>query len=612
MTRRFILFLVIAVGVLTLVQTNPTQALAGWSAGRIIDDSIFTNSNSMNASQIQAFLNSKVPSCDTRGTQPSEYGGGTRAQWAQAKYGQSTFTCLKDYSETGRSAAQIIYDTAQKYQINPQVLIVLLQKEQSLVTDTWPLNIQYKTATGYGCPDTAPCDSQYYGLTNQLDWAGKMYRAILNNSPTWYTPYILGNNFIRYSPDSSCGGSNVYIQNRATQALYNYTPYQPSQAALNAGWGTVSCGAYGNRNFFLYFTSWFGSTTGSGYSWKEISKTLYTDATKRTPVDQNNVKQGQYLYVQYKVQNTGSFSWTNHRVTLARTQNLNSPFCTTDWIACNRTASVIEDEVPVGETGTIEFWMRAPNQSGYYKEYYNLLIENVAWFVDIGSYWNIQVNGSSAVNSLNSTKNTLKRGENLTSADGSSTLALTVNGRIELYNNYKKVWDAGVDNIYQLVAQTDGNLVAYTPSGNPAWVVNGSTGSALTLNDSSLTYGGGSSSVVWQKNPLTENTEPKGSLATDDTLFRGQQMWSKGGRYLLVFQNDGNLVLYGSNSVRWAINISRGYRLIQQGDGNLVVYDSYNIPMWATNRSGPEATTYIQDDGNIVTYGNKGVVWALR
>jgi len=241
--------------------------VVGFQAGRIIDDAVFTAKDSMNAGQIQSFLNSKVPNCDTNGTQPSEYGGGTRAQWGQAKYGQSTFICLKDYSEGGKSAAQIIYDKAQAYSINPQVLIVLLQKEQGLVTDTWPLNIQYRSATGYGCPDTAPCDSQYYGLSNQLDWSAKMFRAIMNASPTWYTPYVLGNNFIRWSPSSSCGGGTVNIQNRATQALYNYTPYQPNQSALEAGYGMGdSCGAYGNRNFYLYFTDWFGPTNIGQYS----------------------------------------------------------------------------------------------------------------------------------------------------------------------------------------------------------------------------------------------------------------------------------------------------------------------------------------------------------
>lgn len=233
-----------------------------FNAGRIIDDVVMTNNSSMNITQIQAFLNSKVPVCDTWGTQ--SYGGTTRAQYAASRGVSTPFTCLKDYTENGKSAAQIIYDVSQKYSINPQVMIVLLQKEQALVTDDWPWPIQYRSATGYGCPDTAPCDSQYYGLTNQLDWAAKMFRAILNNSPTWYTPYVLGNNYIQYSPDANCGGSNVYIQNRSTQALYNYTPYQPNQATLNAGWGTAPCGAYGNRNFHLYFTEWFGITSYNG------------------------------------------------------------------------------------------------------------------------------------------------------------------------------------------------------------------------------------------------------------------------------------------------------------------------------------------------------------
>lgn len=268
-TKLYILAFLIATSLvicgLALKNTAHASPVVGFEAGRIIDDDVFT-AISMNTGQIQNFLNSKVPSCDTWGTQQSEFGGGTRAQWGTAHGAPPPYTCLRDYNEGGRSAAQIIYDTAQEFQINPQVLIVLLQKEQALVTDTWPLPVQYRTATGYGCPDSAACDSQYYGLTSQLRWSGRMFRAILNDSPTWYTPYEMGNNFIRWNPSSSCGGSTVNIETRATQALYNYTPYQPNQAALNAGYGLGdSCSAYGNRNFYLYFTDWFGSTKGSSY-----------------------------------------------------------------------------------------------------------------------------------------------------------------------------------------------------------------------------------------------------------------------------------------------------------------------------------------------------------
>lgn len=256
--------------VVSLIGINPPKthaaSLAEFIPGRIMDDDVFAASGSMSPTQIQAFLNSKVPVCDTWGTQPSEFGGGTRRQWAEARGYYPPYTCLKDFSEGGKSSAQIIYDVAQQFQINPQVLIVLLQKEQGLVTDTWPTSNQYRSATGYGCPDTAPCDAQYYGLTNQLTWAARMFRSILNASPTWYTPYVMGNNYIRWNPQASCGGSTVNIETRATQALYNYTPYRPNQAALNAGYGSGdSCSAYGNRNFYLYFVDWFGSTLGSAY-----------------------------------------------------------------------------------------------------------------------------------------------------------------------------------------------------------------------------------------------------------------------------------------------------------------------------------------------------------
>lgn len=241
-------------------QNTSAAPVTGFVPGKIIDDMVFTKSNSMGPGAIQTFLNSKVPVCDTWGTKPSEFGGGTRAQWGTSRGTPPPYTCLRNYSEGGKSSAQIIYDAAQEFSINPQVLIVLLQKEQGLVTDEWPLQSQYRTATGYGCPDTAPCDSQYYGLTNQIRWSARMFRAIMNASPTWSTPYVLGSNFIRWSPNSACGGSTVNIENRATQALYNYTPYRPNQAALNAGYGTGDgCSAYGNRNFYLYFTDWFGS-----------------------------------------------------------------------------------------------------------------------------------------------------------------------------------------------------------------------------------------------------------------------------------------------------------------------------------------------------------------
>lgn len=255
--------------------TNQLYALSGneFQAGRIIDDFVFFNSNSMSPDSIQQFLNIKVPVCDINGAQP--YSGTTRAAYGTSRGYPPPYTCLKDYTVstvskpaevglcngygvTNQSAAQIIYGVAQSCGISPRVLIVLLQKEQSLITDDWPWSIQYRSATGYGCPDTAPCDSEYYGYFNQVYSAARQFKNYSKNS-TNFNYRANRNSYILYNPDSNCGGSNVLIQNQATAGLYNYTPYQPNNAALNNLYGTGdSCSSYGNRNFWRIYNDWFG------------------------------------------------------------------------------------------------------------------------------------------------------------------------------------------------------------------------------------------------------------------------------------------------------------------------------------------------------------------
>ena len=240
--------------------STKSPALSGndFNPARIIDDNVFFNKDTINTGDIQNFLNAKVPNC------------------------RSGYTCLKDYSQgfntigadsfcggiTGgtKSAANIIFDVSQACGINPQVMLVLLQKEQSLVTDDWPVSSQYRSATGYGCPDTAACDSQYYGFFNQVYRAARQFKRYIAEPQNFN--YAVGRtSFIAYQANNAgCGGTNVTIQNGATAALYNYTPYQPNAAALNNLYGTGDgCSAYGNRNFWRMFNDWFGPTTGDGY-----------------------------------------------------------------------------------------------------------------------------------------------------------------------------------------------------------------------------------------------------------------------------------------------------------------------------------------------------------
>ncbi len=255
-------------------------ALSGgeFQSGRIIDDAKFFSGPTMSVSDIQIFLNAKVPTCDTWGTQMHS-SGQTRAQYSAAHGVSTPFTCLKDYHTSipeksaepglcngliasGASAAEIISWVAQSCGINPQVLIVLIQKEQSLITDDWPWPVQYRSATGYGCPDSAPCDTEYYGFFNQVYNAARQFKRYARDSNLFNFKAGMNAN-IQYNPNAACGSSVVYIQNQATAGLYNYTPYQPNAAALNNLYGTGDgCSAYGNRNFWRLFNDWFGSTFG--------------------------------------------------------------------------------------------------------------------------------------------------------------------------------------------------------------------------------------------------------------------------------------------------------------------------------------------------------------
>ncbi len=304
-------------------QTRPTNALQGsdFNPGRIIDNEVFYNKSSMTTGQIQAFLNSKMPVCDTNGTKPYN-STQTRAQRGAAKGYPPPYTCLKDYKQNVpnvinggsdlcknsisagyKSAAQIIKDVANACGINPQVLIVMLQKEQGLVTDDWPWSIQYKKAMGYGCPDTAPCDLAYFGFFNQVYNAAKAFNRYQAN-PTWYNYRVNRNNYILYNPNTNCGGKTVFIENQATANLYIYTPYQPNQAALNNLYGTGnSCSAYGNRNFWRLFNDWFGSTFVNSLS---ISSQLRIYDNNNQEVTDGKLYRGTTYKLKYKIKNNST------------------------------------------------------------------------------------------------------------------------------------------------------------------------------------------------------------------------------------------------------------------------------------------------------------------
>lgn len=253
--------IILATGLTFVDSTSSTESAAAASgeffdAGNIVSDAVFYDARSMTERQIQLFLQSQVSTCKAGYTCLKDYRQNSTDQPARSE-GCSAFT-----GWANESAASIIQRVAVTCGISPRTLLVLLEKEQGLVTRTSPTDSIYRKATGYGCPDTASCDANFYGFFNQVynaAWMFKKYQARPDRG------YVAGQwNTVQWHPSAACGTSQVYIQNQATAGLYIYTPYRPNGAALSNMYGSGdSCSSYGNRNFWRIFTDWFGST---GYS----------------------------------------------------------------------------------------------------------------------------------------------------------------------------------------------------------------------------------------------------------------------------------------------------------------------------------------------------------
>lgn len=110
------------------------------------------------------------------------------------------------------------------------------------------------------------------------------------------------------------------------------------------------------------------------------------------------------------------------------------------------------------------------------------------------------------------------------------------------------------------------------------------------------------------------------TLGGSDNLQPGQQLLqnellrSQDGRFVLVMQGDGNLVIYYYNVPLWS-SVTAGNssinRAVMQGDGNFVLYDTNNVPHWSTVTAGYNGSYIVlQNDGNLVIYQNGVPRWS--
>ncbi len=220
----------------------PAQA-ASFDPNRLIDDADFVAVNALSVAQVQQFL--------------VRQGG-----------------FLANYSENGRTAAQIIVDAAHGAgdasgsingvavtpstgTVNPAVILVTLQKEQGLVTMKTQNDNSLRAAMGYSCPDSGGCNPAYVGFTKQVEngaWQLRYNYEAAGQTAAWRTQYYGGDSFPRKPmfPGDSVTLTNtgkpdqtVTVANRATSSLYRYTPHVYN----------------GNFSFWTLYTNWFNQLT---------------------------------------------------------------------------------------------------------------------------------------------------------------------------------------------------------------------------------------------------------------------------------------------------------------------------------------------------------------
>jgi hypothetical protein len=192
-------FFVLSAIYLSVLGARAALAENNFNPNYIISDSEILDYTAMNLEEIKEFLNDK---------------GGYLA----------TYSCA-DPDGKMMTAAEIIYDRAVTNLVNPKFLIVLLQKEQSLIEETSPKQSQLDWATGYGCPDGGGCNARWQGFWKQVNSASLQFRDYMDN-PRLYT-YKAGESYIFTNPYSTTKNETTIVTpaNQATAALYNYTPH---------------------------------------------------------------------------------------------------------------------------------------------------------------------------------------------------------------------------------------------------------------------------------------------------------------------------------------------------------------------------------------------------
>lgn len=412
---KFILISIISIGIIGLFGLGQKASAA--TNERMMDDAIFDDSQSMQAGDIQNFLNVFPNSCLKNYTDEFPYD--------YFNYSGST------------SAAWIIRRTADLWGVSPKLLLAKVEQESNLVSGSggcaqW----RYISAMGFDCPDNLsqnPRTTTYRGQTvqtcvkydSEMGFArqvakgawwlkfgrerayGNMNWLVPDDSSLYYNgPYVNPGYYKRCADCQTIYSDGTFngidVQTGATASFYNYTPY------INQGLDEI-------------YEGWFGSTiTGkclpvdNGISRTGVSFRKYTP----------NVDYGEFTIftgsgsscVESHVWNSGMQSWQAH---IASNQPSINP---------DNSTVVYADLAGNGKDNPIAMNFRSTGSGK---------VEFHVWNYDMRSWI---VHAVSNLNSINPDTTTIQFG-NLTGKDEPIAIGMTgtSTGMVELH-----YWNSGL------------------------------------------------------------------------------------------------------------------------------------------------------------------------
>lgn len=258
------IFLLAAIPLPILAQSSVDP---GFNPGKLIEDKIFADTQTFGGAQgVQKFLEAK-----------NSVLANTSVDFL-AKLKEPVSTILKQGLSDPepsfprlRTAAELIWDASVQSGLNPQVILVTLNKEQSLITGQFNSDSDLQRALdhsmGFACPDSGGCGDLfpgfYYQLFGNYDSQGNRYlgaaKSLMKSfsaeggrGPSQNGGVSKVGDIITL--DNTMGGfdgimpqQSFQILNNATAALYRYTPH-----VFN-----------GNYNFWRFFTAWFRYPNGT-------------------------------------------------------------------------------------------------------------------------------------------------------------------------------------------------------------------------------------------------------------------------------------------------------------------------------------------------------------